>query len=401
MGKARSAQEPATGSTSSAPKPPPPPPPPPPSQPNPAVLRAMPFDPRRFEHTHQIGGIQTGTLDHPQPMGGQSSRVAFFETGGGLRFTVNIDRGGDIVAAAYNNTSLAFLTPNGYKPPNPAYHRDEDWLEGWPGGLVTTCGPEYIGPPRVEDGRLVSLHGRYSNTPAAIDMLHNPDPRAGRSEMLLSMIIRDSRFYGPVFKVRRQVQCQLGEPALTLYDEVTNRSDQPVAHHWLYHVNFGYPMLDAGARFIYKGRVSVWQPEGARPTPAQIRKLKTVDPPRDDRRGSISDVIFIDDPDVPEDGMRRVGLINPKRKLAIELSWPADSLPRLANWQHLGPMGAYVSALEPFSGSLRGKHDDDHPAAEQYLQPGETRRYRLNIRVLDGDSQIKRLKAHDGPLELA
>ncbi len=372
-----------------------------PESPNPVVLDLMPFDPDRFENVHQVGGIQTGSLDHPQPNGGQGCRVAFVDTGAGLRFTVNLDRGGDIVAATYKDISLAFHTPNGYKPPNPAYHRDEDWLEGWPGGLVTTCGPEYIGPPRVEDGRLVSLHGRYSNTPAAIDMIHDPEPRAGRTEMLLSMIMRDSRFYGPVFKVRRQIQCQLGEPMLTIYDEVTNRSDLPVAHHWLYHCNFGYPLLDEGAKFIYKGTVTPWQPEDVRPSLSAIQKLKTVSAPRDDRRGGLSDAIFIDDSEPAEDGLRHVGLINTKRKLGVELSWPANVLPRLANWQHLGPMGAYVSALEPFSGSLRGKHEDDHPAAEQYLQPGQTRRYRLHIRVHEGTAAINALKKHDGPLELA
>ena len=197
---------------------------------------ACPFDTTKFENVHQVGGIRTGTLDAvPTAAGGgpQACRVAFFDTGAGLRFTVALDRGGDIVEASYNQHSLAYLTPSGHRPPEHAYNTGIDWLRGWPGGLLTSCGPNYFGPPRTEDSQSLGLHGHHSNTPAGVEMLVNPDPLRGRNEMILSMVIRDARMFGPVLEVRRQIQCRLGVNDIVLYDQVTNRFNTRAAHNWL------------------------------------------------------------------------------------------------------------------------------------------------------------------------
>ena len=106
----------------------------------------IPFDANKFELIHQVGGIRTATYDWPDAGGAPGCRVAMVDTGSGLRFTVALDRGGDIVEAFYQSCSLAYLTPNGYRPPRQPLHRDEDWLAAWPGGLLTSCGPRYIGP---------------------------------------------------------------------------------------------------------------------------------------------------------------------------------------------------------------------------------------------------------------
>src|SRR6187401_69124 len=95
----------------------------------------------KFENALQLGGIRTGTLDAPGAGGGCATRVALFDTGSGLRFTVALDRGGDIVDASFGATALAYLSPGGLVPPSPAYHVGAEWLRGWAGGLVTSCGP--------------------------------------------------------------------------------------------------------------------------------------------------------------------------------------------------------------------------------------------------------------------
>ena len=125
----------------------------------------------KFENVHQLGGIRTGTLD-------PGVRVAFVDTGAGLRFTVALDRGGDIVDASFNDCALAYLTQNGLLPPSPAYHTGIEWLRGWAGGLVTTCGPEFMGGPRMVDGAMTSLHGRFSSQSAQAGG-NGSDSRAG------------------------------------------------------------------------------------------------------------------------------------------------------------------------------------------------------------------------------
>jgi len=94
----------------------------------------------RCEQVLQLGGIRTGTLDYPNPLGGQSCRVAHIDTGSGLRVLVLLDRGGDLGEASFKESNLAYLTQNGYKPPSHAYPQGNEWLASWPGGLLTTGG---------------------------------------------------------------------------------------------------------------------------------------------------------------------------------------------------------------------------------------------------------------------
>lgn len=371
---------------------------------NPASTSAAPPDIHKFENVLQLGGIRTGALDSPGAGGGRSVRVALVDTGAGLRFTVALDRGGDIIDAHFNQWNLAYLTPNGLVPPNHAVHTGIEWLHGWAGGLVTTCGPQYIGGPREEDGVKTSLHGHYSNTPAVMESLVNPDPQRGRFDMSLSLVTRDSRMFGPVLEVRRTIRCRLGEPEIVLEDEVTNRSDTRSAHHWLYHCNFGYPLLDCGARFIYRGQAQYWMlppPPGqslVQPLDARaMNQLKAVPAPLPEHTGGTERGLIVEvEPD--RAGHCHIGLINRRLQLGVEMTYPAQALPRMANWQHYGPRGCYVSALEPFSGSLLGKAIDSDPRAEQYLQPGESRAYQLKFRVLEGAKALRELSHRDGPV---
>ncbi|MCX7826207.1 MAG: aldose 1-epimerase family protein [Verrucomicrobiae bacterium] len=362
------------------------------------------LDPNKFENIHQIGGIRTATLDCPAACGGRGVRVALVDTGAGLRFTVALDRGGDIVDARYNQFALAYLSPNELLPPSHAYHSGIEWLHGWAGGLVTTCGPQYVGGPREEDGVKTSLHGRYSNQPAAVEQVINPDPQRGQLHMLLGLRARDSRVFGPVIEVRRAIRCTLGEPEILIEDEVTNRANTRTAHNWLYHCNLGYPLLDQGARFVYRGRAQYWvlppppgqtllQPLDA----AGMNRLKRVPGALAEHAGFGERGLIVEVPP-GRGGICHIGLLNHRIGLGLGLSYPAKAMPRMAHWQHFGPRGAYVSGLEPFCGSLIGKALDTHRAAAQYLEPGESRHYWLKIRVLATVQEQQALADCDGPV---
>jgi hypothetical protein len=364
------------------------------------IPAAPALDLSRIENIHQLGGIRTGTLDWPEP----GQRVAFFDTGAGLRFTVALDRGGDILEAKYNQHALAWLTPAGLRAPSHAYHTGAEWLQGWPGGLMTTCGPQYMGGPRVEDGTQTSLHGRFSGQPAEVVLLQNPDPRRGQLEMALGLTIRDVRMFGPKYEIRRRISCRLGEPEIRVEDEVTNFGDARAAHHWLYHCNLGYPLLDERARFIYRGPAQYWTvppPPGedilqpiAEPT---LNKLKRVPGPLPAHIGAGERGVLVKAAPA-RDGLCHIGLLNPKLPLALELIYSPKELPRLANWQKYGCDGCYVGGLEPFAGSLLGSRRDVPAAAQRHLAPGESRRYTLRFRIHNTPEALRTLTAHDGPL---
>ena len=365
---------------------------------------ALSLDPDKFEMIHQVGGIRTGRYDWPDAGGSSGGRVAFVNAGAGLRFTVALDRGGDIVEAFYQEASLAYLTPNGYQPTMRPVVRDDDWLAAWPGGLVTTCGPRYMGPGRVEDGLELALHGHHSNTPAALIGITNPNPRMGEFDMQLEMLIRDTQMYGPNFEVRRRISCTLGTPTIRLQDTVTNIGNARAAHNWLYHLNFGYPLLDKGSQIVYGGIANGgWMmnadmsiSESPHRTADLEEFLQVPDPlPVHAAAGSRGLVV---DVHADGEGISHCGLINGALGLAVEVAYPASRLPRLANWQHYGPGGAYVCALEPFSGSLFGKEQDDHPLADQQLEAGESKSYDLSFVVHTETASIEGLKDRAGTL---
>ena len=358
----------------------------------------MHIDLSKFDNALQVGGIRTGSLDYPNPCGGQSCRVAHVNTGSGLRFTVAIDRGGDIVEAAYNATNLAYLSPNDYKPPSPAYMQGLDWLRSWPGGLVTTAGPLDIGEPRTEAGRDIPLHGHHSNLPAAVLEVVHPNPRDGQLEMRLSLAIRDTQMFGPALEVRREIVCQLGEPVITIRDKVTNIGDDRAPHAWLYHCNLGYPLVDEGASLIYGGTGWLYdsRPENLpRPDGEQVKRIPAPDA---GFSGPGEQVVTASSEEI--DGMVHVGLINDQLPLGVEFNYRAEALPGFANWLHFGPRGSYVTAIEPFMGSLFGRDGDDHPTANLMLDPGESRQYELKITVHSTQENFGAFRRHDRPLVL-
>ncbi|UUO04369.1 aldose 1-epimerase family protein [Blastopirellula sp. J2-11] len=350
----------------------------------------------KCENILQLGGLRTGTLDFPNPLGGQSCRVAHVNTGSGLRLLVLLDRGADLGEATFNDTNLSFLSANDYAPPSPAYNRETEWLRSWPGGMLTTGGPGRMGEARYEEGENVPLHGRFSQTPAAIVEVVNPDRLTNGTEMRLTAIIRDTKLFGPLLEVRRTWRFQLGLPIVHLEDVVTNVGDETTPHGLLYHINFGYPLLDEGARFIFAGKTQghcLYQGYDAQ----QLSATKMVPAPQERFRGAREGLLVVEPKG--DDDWVRAGLINERRQLAMEIAFSSTDFPRMAHWQHFAPRGCYAAALEPFSGSLFGLQNDSHSAADLRLAPGQQRTYRLRLRILQGEAELAELRDQDEPLE--
>ena len=117
----------------------------------------------RIRDASQIATVRPHTLSEGKANG---VRAIEFSTGSGFRFTVLADRALDISAAEHNGRSLCWRSPTG--DTSPAFYQPEglEWLHGFFGGLVCTCGLTHFGAPCTDEGRPLGLHGRISNTPA-------------------------------------------------------------------------------------------------------------------------------------------------------------------------------------------------------------------------------------------
>jgi len=343
-----------------------------------------PFD--KISHHAQVGGIETSVLDNGV---GRGSRIAWFNTGSGLRFKVLIDRGLDIAEAFYNEHSLAWLSNRGFMPAQPLADRGLDWLTTWGGGLLTTCGLTHVGGPESDESGERGLHGPFSNIPAEIESIIQPNLLTGNRMMSITASIRQARVFGPDMVLHRTISAELGSPVIHIRDVVTNAGNSPAPHMFLYHFNFGWPLVNEGTKIFWKGNWSPRHEDGKNRIFNQYTDFKTCPPPMDAHKGSGEDVGVIDI-EADELGLCSCGLYNERLELAVQLQFAKHQLPWLTNWQHWGKY-EYVTGLEPGTHPPIGQQAARKDNRLIMLEPGETRQYDVQLNVLSTKELIQPL----------
>jgi len=331
----------------------------------------------------QIGGIETAVLDDGPSRG---TRIAWVNTGAGLRYKVVIDRGLDIVDAFYNQHSLAWLSHGGVTAVRPDANKGLEWLWTFAGGLLTTCGLTHAGGPESDQFGERGLHGRASNLPAQLESISRPNLASGKTEMSITAVIKESRVFGPNLELRRTITSTLGEPTIRVHDVVTNVGNSRTPHMILYHLNFGWPLVDEGTKIVWNGE---WTSRGLDMDNAIFNSrhdFRTCPGPQEHHRTTGEACGFIDaTPD--RDGTCTVGLYNERLPLAVAVRYKKKQLPALANWQHWGP-GEYVTGLEPGTNPPIGQAKARELKQLVYLDPGKSRTYDLEFRVLTDRQDI-------------
>ncbi len=203
----------------------------------------------KISNAAQLGGIETAVLDNGAARG---TRIAWVNTGTGLRYKVVLDRAMDIADAFYNQHSLAWLSHVGvtYKT---LPDKGINWLNTFGGGLLTTCGLDHIGGPEKDEYGDRGLHGAISSMPAEIESIIQPQPFAGKMEMSMTGSMKQSRPLGNQLELKRTISSVLGQPIIRIHDEVINRGNTPAPHMLLYHCNFGWPLADEGTELVWVG----------------------------------------------------------------------------------------------------------------------------------------------------
>lgn len=341
----------------------------------------------KISNAAQMGGIETAVLDNGA---GRGTRIAWFNTGTGLRYKVVIDRAMDIAEAFYYQHSLTWISHLGIAAPQPFSHRGTDWLRTFGGGLLTTCGLTHVGGPETDDQGERGLHGVISNLPAEVESILQPDPARGRMTMGITGRIKQTQIFGPSLELRRTISGTLGQPFLNIHDEVMNVANTPVPHMVLYHFNFGWPLVDEGTGILWRGS---WQsPEG---NPEEREKkifregnnFRRCPPPLDQHSSTGEEVAFIN-PIPDTDGICTCGLHNSTLGIAVALQWQKEKLPWLTNWQHWGK-DEYVTGLEPGTNPPIGQATARRQDQLIQLAPGETRTYDIHFEVLDDETRIR------------
>ncbi len=337
----------------------------------------------KISNPAQLGGIETSVLDNGA---GRGTRIAWINTGTGLRYKVVLDRAMDIADAFYSQHSLTWLSDSGVTPPETFSERGVDWLKTFGGGLLVTCGLTHVGGPESDEYGERGLHGLISNIPAEIESVIQPDPAVGKMDMSITGRIKETKIFGPRLEMKRTISGTIGKAIIHIHDEVTNRGNTPAPHMILYHCNFGWPLIDEGTDIIWKGE---WQPRSGgihNQTFKEGYNFRKCPPPLEEHNGTGEAVAYID---VTPDSAGRCtcGFYNSQIGIALALRFDKKQLPWLTNWQHWGN-GEYLTGLEPGSLPPIGQAKAREDQQLIFLQPGQTRSYDLEIEVMENEVKI-------------
>ncbi len=323
---------------------------------------------QKVSNHQQLGGIETAVLDNGH---GTGTRVAWMNTGSGLRFKVVLDRAMDIADAFYGPHSLAWLSHKGVTPPNPAAaFEGATWLDSFVGGLLTTCGLTHVGGPEEDEYGKRGLHDRISHVPAEIESVQQPDLSSDHPEMSITGKMLQSSVFGPHLELKRTITATLGIPVIKIHDKVTNVGNTVAPHMLLYHINLGWPLVDEGSEIRWEGD---WE---SRDEESDIifndqNNFKECMPPVAAHNGSGEAAAYID-VNSDEKGQCHCGVSNQSIGIALDLEFPKSQLPWLTNWQHWGKK-EYVMALEPGTHPPIGQSKAREEDSLIQLDVGETR----------------------------
>src|SRR5258706_1975462 len=212
---------------------------------------------RRVGHLSQIGGVQLlANEDGPA----RAVRLLEFRTGTGFAFKVAVERGLDVGYCEYRGHSLAWIPPT--KLPGPWHFEQADgfgWLRSALGGFNNTCGLVHIGNPEEADvsyynfpARARERYGVHDRVAMLPGQIISYGERWEGDECLIEAVgeVVQAQAYGENLRLIRRDTCRLGESRFTLHDVGGNGGYLRTSHMYLYHINVGFPFVDAGAELI-------------------------------------------------------------------------------------------------------------------------------------------------------
>lgn len=339
---------------------------------------------RRVGRLDQVAGVRLMTLGDGVERG---VRLLEFRTGGGFQFDVVVDRAFDIGRCEINGQAIGWQSAVGFGGPWFAEHEGLGWLRNWGGGLLTTCGLDHAlymaedtaeqyhyGPKPTES---FGLHGRVSNRPARI-VGYGARWEGDECILYAEGEVSQASMFGENLVLRRRIEARVGESRMTIQDTVENAGWNPTPHILLYHINIGFPVVDAGAELLVPTRsVTAVGDYG-------IKGYRTLDAPE----AAHFERVYEHDVIAESDGSVPVGIVNRQRELGAYEVFNSRQLPVHFTWRMLGE-GNYVVGIEPCTNRPAGRLDARQRGELIILAPGERRLYDLELGALQGSAAIE------------
>jgi hypothetical protein len=300
-------------------------------------------------------------------------RVLELRSGGGLEAEIIIDRTFDIGRLALNGTTMSWHAPCGYRSAAhiDSHAQDEQGFLTGMSGLLCTCGFDHIRQPETEAAMhsplypnpeiSYPLHGSGAFQPArligyGIDEDDDHPMIWCEGEVIQSMLFRGA------LRLRRRIEMPLGGTTLSLTDTVTNIGPNAQPSMMLYHINLGYPLVDAASFMEIDNAVRVF----ANPDHDPLSAF------------GVSPDMAVAEISVHrqtgQEGTANCTLRNPDNGLALGVTYSIDTLPYLQLLRVRGD-GYNLIGIEPCSTKGRTRQQARDTNEMPLLQSGESRQF--------------------------
>ena len=336
---------------------------------------------KRIGDISQLGGIKSYEFSDGMA---KNLRAVDIKSPNGIEMTVVTDRGMDISSLTYKNIPISWRSVT--RETSPAFYESKglEWLRTFFGGLLTTCGLTYFGPPAIDDGEELGLHGRISNLPAS-NVLADGKWENDNYIMWIQGKIREVKALGEKLELSRKISTFMDKPVLIIEDTVENIGFKDYPLMILYHMNFGFPLLDSTTKVILPKATTIPRDEEAK---KGIKNFKEFSEPVD----NFDEQVFLHNIEADKEGNCNVALVNSEfnngEGIGISIKFNKNNLPYLIQWKQVSS-GEYVCGLEPANSLLGGRDVEKKNKNVRFIKPGEKINFKIEINILGSKKEIE------------
>ncbi|MFC0666135.1 aldose 1-epimerase family protein [Azotobacter chroococcum] len=296
---------------------------------------------------------------------------------GAMTITVVPTRGMNVLRAVAGDVRMGWDSPV-KDVVNPAFIEQNGrgglgWLEGF-NELVTRCGYEWVGHPGMDNGELLTLHGRAANIPATrvVLSIDEQPPYAIR----LRGELKEQAFKKVDFSVATELSTTPGATGFVIDDTLTNNGDYPKEYQALYHNNFGTPLLEQGARFV--APVKQVSPFNAKAR-GDLANWQTYRGPTKDYDETVYNLVPYGD----DKGDTLAVLHNRAGDRGVRVDYNVQQLPVFSLWKNTDTeKQGYVTGLEPGTSFSYNRRFQRPLGLVPTIGPKEQRQFRVGFALL-------------------
>lgn len=332
----------------------------------------------------QIGSKRHLGLKWSTCHGGKKEGVHLIDVNAdGFNIQVCPSRGMNVVHATFNGVYMGWSSPV-HDLVNPAfinlYAREGcGFLDGF-NECVARTGFGHMGHPGMDNGEMLTLHGRASNTPADDVIVDIHDDR-----IVLLGTLREQCFKKINFEIQTRLEVYFDRPGFVITDTLTNQGDYESEYMVMYHNNFGSPLLEEGSKVIIPvKKVAPFNEYAA----SDLSKWDTLRGPT----RNFDEMVYNLFPIAEEDGQAMAVLHNAKKNKALGISFDPSVMPAFTLWKNTDTMAqGYCVGLQPGTSLSYNRRYQRELGLVPKIGPKETRIFRMQFDVAVGTEAVEKL----------